>query len=36
MTSIQDVIDRILQDIPGAPLADTVDTFKCGDPFTFV
>ncbi|MFN2283663.1 MAG: Nif3-like dinuclear metal center hexameric protein [Anaerolineae bacterium] len=32
MTSIQDVIDRILQDIPGAPLADTVDTFKCGDP----
>jgi putative NIF3 family GTP cyclohydrolase 1 type 2 len=32
MTSIQNVIDRILQDIPGAPLADTVDTFKSGDP----
>jgi putative NIF3 family GTP cyclohydrolase 1 type 2 len=32
MTTIQDVIDRILQDIPGAPLADTVDTFKSGDP----
>ncbi|MBN2394485.1 MAG: Nif3-like dinuclear metal center hexameric protein [Anaerolineae bacterium] len=32
MTTIQDVIDGILQDIPGAPLADTVDTVKSGDP----
>lgn len=30
--TIQAIIDRILQDIPAAPLADTVDTFKCGDP----
>ena len=32
MTTIQDVIDGILQDIPGAPLADTVDTVKSGNP----
>lgn len=32
MTTIQQVIDRILQDIPDAPLPDTVDTFKSGDP----
>lgn len=31
-TTIQNVIDLILQDIPGAPLAETVDTFKSGDP----
>lgn len=31
-TTIQNVIDLVLQDIPGAPLADTVDTFKSGDP----
>lgn len=30
--TIQSVIDTILQAIPGAPLADTVDTFKSGDP----
>ncbi len=30
--TIQSVIDTILQSIPGAPLADTVDTFKSGDP----
>ncbi|HOU12645.1 MAG TPA: Nif3-like dinuclear metal center hexameric protein [Anaerolineae bacterium] len=31
-TTIQDVIDAILTAIPGAPLAETVDTFKSGDP----
>ncbi len=31
-TTIQNVIDLVLQDIPGAPLAETVDTFKSGDP----
>ncbi|HOT90107.1 MAG TPA: Nif3-like dinuclear metal center hexameric protein [Anaerolineae bacterium] len=30
--TIQSVIDAILREIPGAPLADTVDTFKSGDP----
>ena len=30
--TIQQVIDRILEDIPGAPFSDTVDTFKTGDP----
>jgi len=30
--TIQSIIDRILKDIPGAPLEQTVDTFKCGDP----
>ncbi len=30
--TIQNLVDRILQDIPGAPLEETVDTFKCGDP----
>jgi len=29
---IQDVIDTILQAVPGAPLDDTVDTYKSGDP----
>jgi putative NIF3 family GTP cyclohydrolase 1 type 2 len=31
-TTIQDVIDAILQAVPGAPLDDTVDTLKSGDP----
>lgn len=31
-TTIQNVIDLVLQEIPGAPLAETVDTFKSGDP----
>ena len=31
-TTIQDVIDTIIGRIPGAPLADTVDTVKTGDP----
>lgn len=30
--TIQDVIDTILQAIPGASLEETVDTFKSGDP----
>jgi putative NIF3 family GTP cyclohydrolase 1 type 2 len=30
--TIQQVIDTILADIPGAPFAQTVDTVKCGDP----
>jgi putative NIF3 family GTP cyclohydrolase 1 type 2 len=30
--TIQSVIDTILEAIPGAPLAETVDTFKSGDP----
>ena len=30
--TIQEVIDRILQTVPGAPLEGTVDTFKCGNP----
>jgi putative NIF3 family GTP cyclohydrolase 1 type 2 len=30
--TIQDVISTILQAIPGAPLKETVDTFKSGDP----
>ena len=31
-TTIQQVIDMILQTVPGAPMQDTVDTVKCGDP----
>lgn len=31
-TTIQDVIDTILRAVPGAPLEDTVDTVKSGDP----
>ena len=31
-TTIQNVIDAILQAVPGAPLEETVDTFKSGDP----
>lgn len=31
-TTIQDVIDTIIARIPGAPLEDTVDTIKTGDP----
>ena len=30
--TIQSVIDTILQTVPGAPMAETVDTFKTGDP----
>jgi putative NIF3 family GTP cyclohydrolase 1 type 2 len=30
--TIQDVVDTIIQAIPGAPLEKTVDTFKSGDP----
>ena len=30
--TIQQVIDTILTDIPGAPFAETVDTVKAGDP----
>jgi putative NIF3 family GTP cyclohydrolase 1 type 2 len=30
--TIQQVIDRIIQDIPGAPFKGTVDTVKSGDP----
>jgi putative NIF3 family GTP cyclohydrolase 1 type 2 len=30
--SIQGVIDTILEAVPGAPLDDTVDTYKSGDP----
>ncbi len=30
--TLQEVIDTILQSIPGAPADDTVDTFKSGDP----
>jgi putative NIF3 family GTP cyclohydrolase 1 type 2 len=30
--TIQDVIDTILESVPGAPFQDTVDTFKSGDP----
>ncbi|GCE22947.1 Nif3-like dinuclear metal center hexameric protein [Dictyobacter kobayashii] len=29
---IQEVIDLIVAEIPGAPLEDSIDTFKCGDP----
>lgn len=29
---IQDVIDTMLQEVPGVPLDDTVDTYKCGEP----
>ena len=32
MTTIQDAIDTILVAVPGAPLPDSVDTFKAGDP----
>lgn len=32
MTTIQQVIDTIVQTVPGAPMADSVDVFKCGDP----
>ena len=31
-TTIQDVIDTILDQIPGGRLEETVDTVKCGDP----
>jgi putative NIF3 family GTP cyclohydrolase 1 type 2 len=30
--TVQEVIDTILKAIPGAPFAETVDTFKSGDP----
>jgi putative NIF3 family GTP cyclohydrolase 1 type 2 len=32
VTTIQDVIDTILAQIPGGPMQETVDTVKCGDP----
>ena len=32
LLTIQDVIDLIVQSVPGAPLEQTVDTFKAGDP----
>jgi putative NIF3 family GTP cyclohydrolase 1 type 2 len=32
VTTIQDVIDIILEAVPGAPFEDSVDTFKSGDP----
>ncbi|GHO49989.1 Nif3-like dinuclear metal center hexameric protein [Ktedonospora formicarum] len=32
MRTIQNVIDLIIAEIPDAPLEDTVDVFKCGDP----
>jgi putative NIF3 family GTP cyclohydrolase 1 type 2 len=32
MTTIQQVIDIITETVPGAPMPDSVDTFKCGDP----
>ena len=31
--TVQQVIDTILSYVPGAPLADTVDTVKTGDPY---
>jgi putative NIF3 family GTP cyclohydrolase 1 type 2 len=31
-TTIQSIMDGILQDMPGEPIAGTVDTVKCGDP----
>jgi putative NIF3 family GTP cyclohydrolase 1 type 2 len=31
-TTVQDVIDLILKEVPGAPIPDTVDTLKAGDP----
>jgi putative NIF3 family GTP cyclohydrolase 1 type 2 len=34
--TIQQVIDTILAAIPGAPLPETVDTFKSGDPSQYV
>ena len=30
--TIQNVIDLIIASVPGAPLEDSVDVFKCGDP----
>lgn len=30
--TVQDIIDIIIAAIPGAPLEDSVDTLKCGDP----
>jgi putative NIF3 family GTP cyclohydrolase 1 type 2 len=30
--TVQDVIDQIIEAIPGGPLEDTVDTIKAGDP----
>ena len=30
--TIQQIIDTIINSIPGGPLADTVDTVKTGDP----
>lgn len=30
--TIQSVIDIIMASVPGAPVADSVDIFKCGDP----
>ena len=32
MSTVQDVIDAIIADIPGAPFAETVDTIKVGSP----
>lgn len=32
--TVQQVIDALQADVPGAPFADTVDTIKCGDPST--
>lgn len=30
--TVQEVIDLILKEVPGAPFKDTIDTIKCGDP----
>src|SRR5688572_25353748 len=32
MTTVQQVIDTLLKDIPIAPIPETVDTLKTGDP----
>lgn len=32
MATVQQIIDTILKDIPGAPFSETVDTIKTGDP----
>jgi putative NIF3 family GTP cyclohydrolase 1 type 2 len=32
MTTIQQVINTIVKEVPEAPMADSVDVFKCGDP----
>ncbi|QBD74618.1 NGG1p interacting factor NIF3 [Ktedonosporobacter rubrisoli] len=31
-TTIQDIIDSMIEAVPGAPRVDSVDTVKCGDP----